>query len=421
VFPTAVELFTPEAGVWQQAGALKGGRNDIAAAVDPRGGRVLFAGGFLPLQSIPTAEAELGNASGWVTSSLSVPRFGHAVAFALGKFVVSGGNAVDPTGGATMEASAEALDSASGMWEPAGTMPGGPRVWHTMTALADGHRILVAGGCLGSGSLRSADIFDVATTSWAKAADMNGGRCSHGAVLLSDGRVLVAGAVGTDVYLPDSEIYDPGTNTWTAVAPMLAARNDFAALILPDGRVLVAGGTNDAIDPEGGALNSVEIYDASANTWTMAPPLAHARQAPNAAVLADGIYVTGGFDRSGGIASTERLAFSSLPGWDAGTTDASDVVDAAENAVADTGHAPEDGGLEDTGAYGDTTLAVDAPGSDAAEADAQGQPHDATTASACGCRAASADRPIRLYPAVILAIATLLRTRRRVRAQTTSR
>jgi hypothetical protein len=199
-----------------------------------------------------------------------------------------------------------------------------------MTALADGRRILVTGGCLPDGPLSTADILDVQTMTWSPAPPMASARCRHGAVLLQDGRVLVTGSTlnsGLQIGA-DTELYDPAMNAWRSAAPMHQARREHVTLLLPDGRVLVAGGTDNAVDGEVGALASAEVYDPSADTWTILASMHVARRSPTGAVLGDAVYVTGGTNadtvpstKNPGttmpgsvqvLADTERLTFDSM-------------------------------------------------------------------------------------------------------------
>ncbi|WP_437760906.1 Kelch repeat-containing protein [Sorangium sp. So ce1389] len=87
--------------------------------------------------------------------------------------------------------------------------------------------------------------------------------------MLQDGRVLVAGgsswiSANRSILVDTAEVFDPAAGTWTAVASMPSVRSGQAPLLLPDGTVL-------AFSPSG-----AEIYDPAADTWTVrsAPAIA---------------------------------------------------------------------------------------------------------------------------------------------------
>jgi len=198
-------------------------------------------------------------------------------------------------GGLTLEndpsASAEIYDPATNTWTVI------PPLYshgtsHTATLLKDG-RVLVVGGCIGSGvCTERAEIFDPQRNAWTEAAPLDFDRANHSALLLDDGRVLIAGGqsyTGSSGY-GSPLIYDPAADTWTAAGTMTSPRDDAQMVRLQDGRVLVAGGLTLENDPSA----SAEIYDPATNTWSAADSLNQARYdfamalLPNGQVLAIG-------------------------------------------------------------------------------------------------------------------------------------
>ncbi len=124
----------------------------------------------------------------------------------------------------------------------------------------------------------------------AEAASISVGRWGHTATLLEDGRVLVVGGQETPSRELDSaEIYDPAADSWSSAGSMSVARGEgHRATRLSDGRVLVIGGTDEFV---------AEIYDPSDGQWSQAGVMAEARNAATSTLLADGrVLVTGGGD-----------------------------------------------------------------------------------------------------------------------------
>ncbi|HBT61187.1 MAG TPA: hypothetical protein DEB40_05535, partial [Elusimicrobia bacterium] len=177
--------------------------------------------------------------------------------------------------------------------DPAWTAPGDPsmsyaRAGHSVTLLPNG-KVLVAGGYdAGGNSLKTAELYDPATGTWATTGDMNYARHYHISMLLPNGKVLVAAGFRTGAdRLSSAELYDPATGIWTETGVMNAKRQRASATLLPDGRVLVTGGY------DGGALNSAELY--ANGTWTTTNPMFAGREQHTATLLPNGkVLVAGG-------------------------------------------------------------------------------------------------------------------------------
>jgi N-acetylneuraminic acid mutarotase len=378
-FLASVEVYDPAIGSWQKLVPLMTGRTEMGVAADSLSGKVLFAGGKPP-NSLPyyaTGEADLGDGTAWSASSLLTPRYAHAAAFAAGKYIVSGGYSTSNG----QLADAESMDSGGSSWTSAGTMPSGPRSYHAMTTLADGHTVLVSGGSTGQ-ALASADLFDAVTGTWRKASSMQVARVSSGVVLLQDERVLVTGGESGIPNLASCEIYSPASDSWSPAASMQSARSLHSAVLLPDGRVLVAGGSNDGAHVQQGALGSVEIYDPKLDSWIAGPSLHDRRVWQQAAVLADGVYVTGGENQSSQVlASTERLAFVTPGQGDAGDDGGGGADSGGAAAVEASGTDGAGPSSSDAPSAGDTSSGYPTDGS--AQASSVG------TSGGCGCSTAA--------------------------------
>ncbi len=186
-----------------------------------------------------------------------------------------------------------------------------PREFHTATLLSDG-RVLVTGGGLnsqigipsGEGVLKSAAVFDPATSTFSPVGDMADPRAFHEASLLADGRVLVVGGAtnmmgGTCTVVPNcytgkalatAEVFDPATSIFNKVGDMSAARLGFALPQLADGRPFAIGGANDTV-----SLASTELFDPTTNQFVAGATLAGDRIYLGAARLGSGhVLVAGG-------------------------------------------------------------------------------------------------------------------------------
>lgn len=252
---------------------------------------------------------------------LNTPRTDHtATLLNSGKVLVAGGQ---QAGVSSSMNSVELYDPAADKWTVIASLKGERRN-HTATLLPDG-RVLVAGGIVGqlSFALNTVEIFDPVAGTWSSAANMNAARGSHTATLLGNGRVLVAGGLGATVggaggssgALNSSEIYDPAANTWTPAGNLALDRYLHTASLLSNGNVLVVGGTVKA----GSATTSAELFDPLAGTWRQAAPLTGARTQHSATVMSNGVVlVAGGVVSGTSYLNTTELYDPAQNVWNAG-------------------------------------------------------------------------------------------------------
>ncbi len=127
------------------------------------------------------------------------------------------------------------------------------REGQTATMLPNG-KVLVAGGSGSHGYLKSAELYDPASGTWTRTADLRLTRSLATATLLRNGKVLVAGGFGNfRGAFKTAELYDPATGTWTQTGSLNDSRYNHTATLLPNGKVLVCAG---GYRSERGALRS---------------------------------------------------------------------------------------------------------------------------------------------------------------------
>jgi N-acetylneuraminic acid mutarotase len=160
------------------------------------------------------------------------------------------------------------------------------------------------------------------------------GRFDHTTTLLKDGHLLVVGGSNSGE-LDSVRLYDPTANTWANAASMPDARTGQAAALLHSGKVLVAGGQTATADPASpsGYTRTAELYDPASDTWSSAGTMSTGRFQPEMTVLEDGrVLVTGGTGdvaTGGGVNGAVPLASAEIFDPSSGTWS-----DAASMSVA---------------------------------------------------------------------------------------
>lgn len=234
-------------------------------------------------------------AGNWTfTGSLNTPRMYHTVTrLADGRVLAAGGT----SDGSNLLQSCELYDPAKEKWTPAGDLIRA-RIWHTAVLLPNG-QVLVVGGRDSSELCAYAELYTPSPGgpgSWSDAGTLNVPRVNHTCTLLADGKVLVAGGAVSGSALKSCELFYGGTwHILTGTGNLNTARQHHTATLLTNGQVLVEGGQNDATPYY---LKSAEIFDGS--SWSSAGNLNTTHgDAHNAVLEADGqVVVTGGFDGS---------------------------------------------------------------------------------------------------------------------------
>jgi len=214
-----------------------------------------------------------------------------------------------------------------------------PRSLHTMTELDDGRTLLVGGVDLTNVPRASCEVYDPVADMFVAVAQMNVPRMGHTAVKLDDGRVFVSGGFDALTIMPtqltaifdiveSSEIYDPVANTWTLGPNMSTPRAGHVAIKRPNGEVLLAGGIswdNLIFLSLPAARSSCDIYNPTSGSMSSGPSMS----VPHA--LLDPVDM--GNDRwlvAGGLTSMSILT----PGV---STNVAEIYDAVTNSWSAAG------------------------------------------------------------------------------------
>src|SRR5579863_2924900 len=312
--PTALntaELYDPVANTFTALSATMTTARAYHTATLLPNGEVLLTGGWNGSGSIlNTAEvyealppsAQTFTA---LSATMTTAREGHrATLLPNGQVLVTGGF----NNGSSALNTAELYDPVANTFTALTATMTSARQFH-MAALLPNGQVLLTGGTDGSGTvLNTAELYDpVAQTFTALSATtgtpitMTSTRQGHTATLLPNGQVLLTGGTdGSGTVLNTAELYDPVAQTFTALSAttgtpitMTSTRQGHTATLLPNGQVLLTGGGNSTTAP---ALNTAELYDPTANTFTaLTATMTTARAYDTATLLPNGqVLLTGG-------------------------------------------------------------------------------------------------------------------------------
>ncbi|MBM3235253.1 hypothetical protein FJZ31_03030 [Candidatus Poribacteria bacterium] len=194
----------------------------------------------------------------------------------------------------------EEYNPATDTWIRKADMPT-PRGAHSASVVDGKVYVIGGGGALSDGAMESfldfpplstVEVYDPATDTWAKKADMPTAR---GALSTSvvNGRIYAIGGVTTTKptttisTLSTVEEYDPTTDTWTKKADIPIPRQGLSTSVV-NGKIYAIGGS------AGGVVSTVEEYDPVTDIWTKKTNMPTPRWFLSTSVVNDRIYAIGG-------------------------------------------------------------------------------------------------------------------------------
>lgn len=229
---------------------------------------------------------------------LQYGRSGHATGvLADGRILVAGGAWAELGG----ENSAEIFDVRQGKTRTLSLPMSTLRSSAAHVQRADGRSMFIGGSSDYELALRSTDIYDAKTNSFAAGADMSRDRTGHSALTLADGRIIVIGGTDGNFYHDSIEIWDPRSGKFHEIDSLLTTPRAFHSAILIDEKTIaVIGGESgpSLADPERSSefLDSIEFLDiATLSTSQFEHTMINPRVYHSSTLLADGrILIAGG-------------------------------------------------------------------------------------------------------------------------------
>jgi len=175
-----------------------------------------------------------------------------------------------------------------------------------MTVASVGNKIFFAGGSLYGRHSSRVDIYDITTQSWST-AELSQGRSQISAIAAGNKIFFAGGEIGDGTLETKTvDIYDASTNTWSVAALSESGRN--MAVAAAGNKVFFAGGEGGfSASSRLNRAESVDIYDLSSSTWSVAH-LSEPRWIGISAVTVDNkVYFAGGMNGFGIGFATDKI------------------------------------------------------------------------------------------------------------------
>ncbi|MBI2363068.1 MAG: hypothetical protein HYV15_06770, partial [Elusimicrobia bacterium] len=152
-------------------------------------------------------------------------------------------------------------------------------------------------------------------TPWTSVGPLTDARSNHTlTVIPQTGKILAVGGANASTTLDTCEIYDPVAHTWSQAGKMHRRRSHHTATLLPNGNILAVGGFTP-LTGSTGATKGAEIFYPQTATWVETASMASSRAYHATVLLPDGNpMVLGGFTNGQYLSSTE-VFFSTSHRW----------------------------------------------------------------------------------------------------------
>lgn len=278
----------PDPLVWTAQTSLPEARR--AGHLNAVGTDLYYFGGNASIFTDYVASAYLFDASSqtWTgADSMPTARDQGATAVAAGR--ICGVNPLAPEHNGFSRLSVnEAFNVATGTWATAAEIP---TARGSVRADTLGGLIYVVGGSTGPEALSTVEVYDPATDSWSTAPPLPAPRLNHTLASIH-GKLHVAGGEGPDRDAR-AEVFEfnPATGDWSARGAAMPTPRLRAGSAVLDGKLVVLGGQLEA----GGAFSdAVEVYVPTTGLWSSLPSLPMPMIDVTAVAVGRTLYVVGG-------------------------------------------------------------------------------------------------------------------------------
>lgn len=215
----------------------------------------------------------------------------------FGAAAVAVGDAIYVFGGFAEDGPAktiERLGPERTTFETVGTMLN-PRYW--LDAATDGKIVYLVGGTVAGEErpqlVESFESWDPATGAWQSLWPLPEPRAHVGLVWLN-GKLYAVGGSGLEGRSARLDIYDPATGTWSRGADLPVAREGDA--VVHEGKIYMAGGYDG-----NNSLDLFAAYDPATDQWETLPPMPFVLSAHHGAVVDGQLYTFGHYSKPGRV------------------------------------------------------------------------------------------------------------------------
>ena len=284
--PEPIQAFSG-GGKWTERENMPTARWGVGTSVVD--GKIYAIGGRGEGKDLSTVEVYDPATDTWSKKAdMPNPRVGVAIAVVNGRIYTIGGS---QDLGKVNFSTVEAYDPATDTWSKKADMPT-PKCC-MVAAVVNGKIYLIGGWSEVEGRvLSTVDVYNPAKDAWSNKADMPTPRADLALAVVNGKIYAIGGAeggLGNWRTLSTVEVYDPATDTWDKKADMPTHRAIFGHSIV-NGKIYVIGG----LSIPGPLRAIVEAYDPVTDTWTRETDMPTARRNLSTSAVNGKIYAIGG-------------------------------------------------------------------------------------------------------------------------------